>query len=86
VKKSNQEVFEKEGAEREKLRQQANTILQMLLVDPEKLKLSVPWMAEKSTAEIREMAHRLHRLADSPHPMNGFWDSHGRIHEKKPAS
>jgi hypothetical protein len=57
-------------------------VLKYLAVDPEALRVQVPWMAGKSDKEIREMAMRLARLADSPHPMEGFWDSHGRIVDK----
>lgn len=72
-------MFEKEQEERKSIKSQAQTIMNYLDHDPVKLRAEVPWMAGKSNKEIREMARRLVRLADSPHPMQGFWDSHGRI-------
>jgi hypothetical protein len=37
-------------------------------------------MSEK---EIMEKAHRMERLANSPHPLEGFWDSLGRaVHDE----
>jgi hypothetical protein len=51
----------------------------MLKINPEGLRAAVPWMEGKPDDEIRDMAHNILRLADSPHPMEGFWDSHGRV-------
>jgi hypothetical protein len=45
------------------------------------LRAKVEWMAGKSDDEIKAMADRITGLADSPHPLEGFWDSHGRIVE-----
>jgi hypothetical protein len=55
----------------------------MLETNPDALRAGVPWMADSSDDEIREMANRLQRLAGSPHPIEGLWDSHGRIIDKK---
>jgi hypothetical protein len=80
---SNKEVFERERAERETLRRQADSVLEMLETNPGALRANVKWMEDSSDDEIREMADRLKRLADSPHPVEGLWDSHGRIIDKK---
>lgn len=83
VRRSNEEVFEKESAEREKVREQAKTVLDLLTINPSGLRDTVPWMADKQDHEIREMAMNILKLVDSPHPMRGFWDSHGRIVDRK---
>lgn len=83
VRRSNQDVFEKERAEREKVREQAKTVLDLLTINPNGLRDAVPWMVGKTDEEIREMAMNILELVDSPHPMRGFWDSHGRIVDRK---
>ena len=79
VKKTNEKQFEKERAEREALRGQAELVEQLLDINPEKLRAEVDFMADKTDGEIRAMADRIRRLADSPHPLKGYWDSHGRL-------
>jgi hypothetical protein len=79
VRKENEDVFKREAEERQKLRDQARFVLTMLHSDPETLRMGVPWMKDLSDEDIIEKAHRMERLADSPHPMDGFWDLHGRI-------
>ena len=79
--KNNKAVFEQEQIERESLRRQANQVLELLERDADMLRAEVPWMADKSDDEIREMAHRLMGLADSPHPIGTFspFDSPGTV-------
>lgn len=79
MKEENEKVFQKEKAERERLKMQADLVELMLIEKPEKLRAEISWMADKSDDEIRKMADRLRRLANSPHPMEGYWDSHGRV-------
>jgi hypothetical protein len=83
VKEINKQVFEDEHAEREKMKQQANHILMYLVTDPDGLKKAVPWMADMTISEIEAAANRMIRLADSPHPLQGYWDMHGRVVNKK---
>lgn len=79
MREENEKVFQKERAERERLKMQADLVEQLLTENPEKLRAEVHWMADKSDAEIRQMAQRLRGLANSPHPLQGYWDSHGRV-------
>ena len=80
---SNREVFEREQQERESIKQQAWKVLETLETNPDGLRAGVSWLADKNDDEIRQMAGRLLRHADSPHPIDGFWDSHGRIIDKE---
>lgn len=82
VKEANIQVFEEERAEREKLKMQANHILIYLETDPDGLKKAVPWMADMTISEIEAAANRMIGLADSPHPLQGYWDMHGRVVNK----
>ena len=82
VKRTNALVFERERREREKMKQQADEILKYLASDPEGLRNTVKWMENMSDEEIIQTAHRMKRLADSPHPLEGFHDMHGRILEE----
>jgi hypothetical protein len=79
VRKENEEVFKREAEERQKLRDQARIVRTMLQNDPETLRMGVPWMRDMSDEDIIAKATRMERLADSAHPMDGFWDLHGRI-------
>ncbi len=79
VKEDNEKVFQKEREERGRLKMQADLVENMLIENPGKLRAEVQWMADKSDEEIRKMAQRLRDLADSPHPLQGYWDSHGRV-------
>ena len=80
VKESNKDVFEREKEQRNTMRVQARMVLELLDSGrADSLRSQVKWMAGKSDNEIEEMADKLIRLADSPHPLEGFWDSHGRI-------
>ena len=78
VKADNERTFQREKAERERLKVQADLVEKMLAENPEKLRAEVGFMADKSDEEIRQMAQRIRDLADSPHPLEGYWDSHGR--------
>jgi hypothetical protein len=80
VKESNKAVFEREKEQRNGMRREARKVLELL--DSGRvhiLRSKVEWMAGKSDDELKAMADRINRLADSPHPLDGFWDSHGRI-------
>lgn len=80
VRKANELVFQEEAKKRQELRDQANIILIALEKgDGDKLRDVIPWMNNFSDEDISETAHRMVRLAESPHPMGGFWDMHGRV-------
>lgn len=80
VEESNREVFRREQKQRDDIRREAQLVLQYLEAGKAKtLRSKVGWMEGKSDDAIRAMAHRMIKLADSPHPLAGFWDSHGRI-------
>jgi len=75
VKKRNAQVFAQERDKRDQMRQQAR---ELRATNNDLLRSQVESLADKSDEEIAEMADRIERLADSPHPLQGFWDSHGR--------
>lgn len=75
VEEESKAIFEKERFKRKEIRDQANAILGM---NKDDVRRQVPWMSAMTDAEIDAEARRLIRFADSPHPMDGFWDSHGR--------
>ncbi|CAJ1951479.1 unnamed protein product [Cylindrotheca closterium] len=80
VKESNAEVFQREQKQRDNMRREARLVLQYVDAGrSDALRTQVSWMAGKSEESIRIMATRMIKLADSPHPLTGFWDSHGRI-------
>ena len=82
VMESNRKIFEQEQKQREDMRKQGNAVLKVLDTGRvQVLESMVPWLAGKSQEEIRFLADKLIRLADSPHPLSGFWNSHGRIVE-----
>ena len=78
VKEESDRIFQQEKAERVRLKMQADLVESMLDEDPSTLRTHVPWMADKSNEEIRQLAQRLRDLAESPHPLEGYFDSHGR--------
>lgn len=87
IARDNEKVFEEERKERDKIRLQARAILNLLDQDSvDVIKSQVPWMADMTREEIKNTADRMLRLMDSPHPMKGFWDSHGRIIDREKAS
>ncbi|KAG7347251.1 trypsin-like peptidase domain containing protein [Nitzschia inconspicua] len=79
VLEENKEVFRREAEERQNLRDEARAVLKLLHSNPEMLRKSVSWMEGLSDAEIEDRAHRMERLANSPHPLEGFWDPLGRV-------
>jgi hypothetical protein len=80
VARDNEQVFEEESQEREKIRFQANAILNLLETgNVDMIRNQIAWMAKMTKQEIQESAKRMLKLVDSPHPLQGFWDSHGRI-------
>ena len=79
VKKENEAVFQSEAEERQQLRDQAKLILTMMRKGQgNTLRQMVSWMQDFSNDEIMDKAHRMDNLANSPHPLNGFWDNLGR--------
>ena len=46
--------------------------------DPQLLRQHLPALAGMSDSEIKNHADRMIRFANSPHPLQGLWDSHGR--------
>eukprot|EP00980_Cylindrotheca_fusiformis_P001504 scaffold346_cov116-Cylindrotheca_fusiformis.AAC.18 len=84
VKESNKAVFEREKEQRNAMRREARMVLDLLESGKAgSLRSQVEWLAGKTDDQIKAMAERIERLADSPHPLAGFWDSHGRIVDQK---
>ena len=80
VQKENEEVFRSEAEERQQIRDQASLILAMLdRGEGEDLRRIVPWMRNLSDDDIADRADHMEKLANSPHPLDGFWDLHGRV-------
>ena len=75
VKERNREVFEKEQAERQAMIAQARILKE---TDKDFLRQNFDWLSAFTDAEIDEVADVRERLARSPHPLEGYWDSHGR--------
>jgi hypothetical protein len=75
TRQQNKRVFEMEQKQRDEMRTQAR-LLQTL--DKDLLRQSVEWLADKTDEEILVLANKMEAFADSPHPLKGFWDSHGR--------
>jgi len=80
TKRENAKVFEQERKQRETMREQARLIES---TDNHLLREQVEWLRDMSDEEIAAAATRLRKMADSPHPLKGFWDSHGRIVEAR---
>jgi hypothetical protein len=80
VRKSNEEVFRMEAVERQQMRDQAKLLLDTLRNgEGDSLRRMVSWMQDLSDDDIATHAHKMEKIANSPHPLNGFWDSLGRI-------
>eukprot|EP00536_Pseudo-nitzschia_multiseries_P011043 jgi/Psemu1/289458/fgenesh1_pg.357_\ len=80
VRKANEKVFEEEAKEREKLRNYSRLVLNMLeRGDGDHLRRNVDWLRDYSDNEILGKARRMEKIANSPHPLEGFWDMHGRV-------
>jgi hypothetical protein len=75
VREENRKVFEMEQQQREEMRTRAH-LLQTY--DKDLLRLYVDWLADKTDEEIDALGNKMEALANSPHPLKGFWDSHGR--------
>lgn len=75
VERVNEQVFAQERAARNQMRQQAQ---QIRIANNDMLRQQVDWLAGKTDKEIADAADQMERLANSPHPLQGFWDSHGR--------
>lgn len=80
VQKESESVFRSEAEKRQKLRDQARLILTMLRKgEGDALRRIVSWMQELSDDRIIDKAYKMEKLADSPHPLDGFWDIYGRV-------
>lgn len=75
VKERNTVVFEKEQAERDLQIAQAG---QLREADKNWVRENIKMMAQYTDEQIIEAANKMERLAKSPHPLQGYWDSHGR--------
>lgn len=75
VRLENQRVFEMEQKKREEMQTQARLLKTM---DKEILRNHVDWLVGKTDEEIDALADKMKAFAASPHPLKGFWDSHGR--------
>mmetsp|Transcript_34716 Transcript_34716/g.81858 ORF Transcript_34716/g.81858 Transcript_34716/m.81858 type:complete len:540 (+) Transcript_34716:272-1891(+) len=80
VRIANAKVFLEEAEERQKLRNQSRLLRDMLESGKgDDLRRMVTWMRDFSNDEILEKARHIEKLANSPHPMEGFWDMLGRV-------
>mmetsp|Transcript_8986 Transcript_8986/g.19406 ORF Transcript_8986/g.19406 Transcript_8986/m.19406 type:complete len:537 (-) Transcript_8986:287-1897(-) len=80
VRLESEKAFMREAEERQNLRDQARVILTMLAKDEgDDIRQMVPAMLDFSDDEIAERAHHMTNLANSPHPLLGLWDNHGRV-------
>jgi hypothetical protein len=75
VKERNKQAFEKEDAERKRLLSQAQQIRNL---NKDWARQNIDWMSDYTDEKIEEVADKMERIAKSPHPLAGFWDSHGR--------
>jgi hypothetical protein len=75
VRQQNLRVFEMEQKKRDDVRKQAQLLRAM---DKELVRQSVHWLADSTDDEITTFADKMEAFANSPHPLQGFWDSHGR--------
>jgi hypothetical protein len=70
----NKSIFEAEAQKREEMRKQAVIIRKF---SPDLIRQSIPHMAAMSDKEMLELADKLEAMADSYHPLPGFWDDYG---------
>lgn len=75
VKERNLAVFEMEKAEREQRIEQARKLKE---ADKNWVRENIEGMADYTDEQIIQAANTLERRARSPHPLQGYWDSHGR--------
>lgn len=75
VKENSKVAFQKEQAERELMIQQAR---ELRGVNKNWIRENIEWMATFTDEQIIAEADKMERLAKSPHPLGGHWDSHGR--------
>ena len=80
VRKENESVFRSEAEARQQLRDEASVFLDLLRRgEGDGLRNVMSSMRDLSDDDIVDRAHRMKKLADSPHPIEGFWDSLGRV-------
>jgi GT2 family glycosyltransferase len=75
VRQQNLKVFEMEEEKRNQMREQAHILRS---TEKELLRKTVDWLADNTDEEITAIADKMEAFANSAHPLNGFWDSHGR--------
>jgi len=75
VEETNRALFEKQNAEKNKILEQVRMLRN---ADKDAIRGHVEWMSKFTDEEILNEANKLERLARSPHPLGGYWDSHGR--------
>jgi hypothetical protein len=80
VKEISKVQFEKEQADRDKMIQQARELRR---ADKNQIRQHISWMADFTDEEIMAEADKMERRANSPHPLGGHYDSHGRPLKKK---
>jgi Glycosyl transferase family 2 len=69
------ETLRKEEEDRARMREQAHLLR---LTDPNVLRDQVEALRNMSDEDILKKADQLERFANSPHPVPGYYDSHGR--------
>mmetsp|Transcript_30631 Transcript_30631/g.33911 ORF Transcript_30631/g.33911 Transcript_30631/m.33911 type:complete len:205 (+) Transcript_30631:872-1486(+) len=79
VEERNRAVFEEMQTKRDEMVQQARVLRE---VDKSIIRQHVSWMSMFTDEEILKEADKIERLARSPHPIGGYWDSHGRLLQK----
>jgi hypothetical protein len=75
VREMNKALFEEQQAERDRMIEQAKLLLEG---DKDWIRQNINGMTDYTDEEIIATATRMGRLARSPHPLEGYWDSHGR--------
>jgi hypothetical protein len=78
-----QEVAEQyaiQSAKEQEKRQQMKFLASMLRAGQKEMLLQqgIAWLKDIADEDVEAFANRMERLADSPHPLEGFYDSHGR--------
>jgi len=80
VKKENENVFRAEAEKRQNIRDEAGLLLSLMSDGQgDVIRRELAWMQDFSDDDIVHRAYRMKKLADSPHPLEEFWDSHGRV-------
>jgi len=75
VEETNKAAFEEQKAKRDEMVQQARVLRE---TDKSAIRQHVSSMSKFTDEQILQEADKIERLARSPHPLGGYWDSHGR--------